>query len=187
VKPALTRHSDHRYPTPNNLTTHLLSSNTQYPIANMKLAVIVATGLSVLAELASAGGGFCQSCKSSVGLSSYSPSEYSWCPNTVRPQWHIEGNHYMIDECRKNNGAYRRTRQDLNLCVGNFDSKMGSANKYASETSSPDPPLTPHDQRQFWKLAPVVRTRRGSYCRGSTQPRSTGVSCIVRMASRSSW
>jgi hypothetical protein len=35
----------------------------------------------------------------------------------------------MVAECRRNNGSYRKTSQDLNLCVANRNSKLASANK----------------------------------------------------------
>jgi hypothetical protein len=35
----------------------------------------------------------------------------------------------MVAECRQNDGNYRRTSQDLNLCIANFSGKLASANK----------------------------------------------------------
>jgi hypothetical protein len=35
----------------------------------------------------------------------------------------------MVAECRRNNGSYRKTSQNLNLCVANYKGKLASANK----------------------------------------------------------
>ncbi|KAK4040427.1 hypothetical protein C8A01DRAFT_35569 [Parachaetomium inaequale] len=63
----------------------------------MKLAPALSMGLALLPGMVSAGGGFYNSCKEN---------------------WHMEGN-LMITECKKANGQYMRSRQDMNLCIGN--------------------------------------------------------------------
>jgi hypothetical protein len=40
----------------------------------------------------------------------------------------MDGKH-MIAECRRLNGQYRRTRQDMNLCITNFHGVLAPANK----------------------------------------------------------
>ncbi|KAK4184404.1 hypothetical protein QBC35DRAFT_58566 [Podospora australis] len=60
----------------------------------MKLTTIFTVGLVALAETASAG--FIDSCNS---------------------DWYWDRN-FMIANCRKTDGTIRRTRQDMNLCVG---------------------------------------------------------------------
>jgi hypothetical protein len=99
----------------------------------MKLSAAVSMGLFLLPEMATAAGGFYNSCKSNVG--SLIPPRCSparlrrACPLTTALQWHIERGYYMVAECRRNNGSYRKTSQNLNLCVANYKGKLASANK----------------------------------------------------------
>lgn len=40
----------------------------------------------------------------------------------------MDGKH-LITECRRLNGQYMRTRQDMNLCITNFKGALAPANK----------------------------------------------------------
>ncbi|KAK3291033.1 uncharacterized protein B0H64DRAFT_50921 [Chaetomium fimeti] len=72
----------------------------------MQYLAALLMGLTLFPHLAVAAGGFFQSCRSS---------------------WYMDGK-YMIAECKRLNGQYRRTRQDMNLCVTNFRGVLAPAN-----------------------------------------------------------
>lgn len=42
-------------------------SNPQYPVANMKLSIALSMGLALLPDMATAAGGFYNSCRNNVG------------------------------------------------------------------------------------------------------------------------
>ncbi|KAK4466109.1 hypothetical protein QBC42DRAFT_330786 [Cladorrhinum samala] len=66
----------------------------------MKFITVLSLGLAALPELASA-------------------SFASTCRN-----WYWEDQHYFVSECKKKDGSWMRTRQDMNLCLG-----LNSSNK----------------------------------------------------------
>ncbi|KAG7289315.1 hypothetical protein NEMBOFW57_005682 [Staphylotrichum longicolle] len=63
----------------------------------MKITIALSIGMALLPEIASAAGGFFQSCKNS---------------------WYMDGSK-MVAECKRWNGSYMRSRQDMNLCMTN--------------------------------------------------------------------
>jgi hypothetical protein len=81
----------------------------------MKLTVVLSVGMVLLPEMASAAGGFFQSCKNTV-----SPPlvlRPKLCTDTTR-QWYMDGSK-LVAECKRWNGSYMRSRQDMNLCMTN--------------------------------------------------------------------
>ncbi|KAK4169732.1 hypothetical protein QBC43DRAFT_283292 [Cladorrhinum sp. PSN259] len=65
----------------------------------MKLSVALMLGVAAFADLAAAGG-FKDSCKS---------------------DWYLDGSH-LVANCRRSDGSYLRSRQDMNLCIGYYKS-----------------------------------------------------------------
>jgi len=67
----------------------------------MKFLVAFTLGLAALADLAAAEGNF---------------------KNTCKTDWYVEDGHYMVATCKRKDGSYMRTRQDMNLCIGYYKS-----------------------------------------------------------------
>ncbi|KAH6649435.1 Cyanovirin-N [Chaetomium tenue] len=120
-------------------------TSVQPSVAKMKYFVALLMGLSLLPQLALAavGGGFYASCKHN---------------------WSMDGK-YMIAECRKTNGQYMRTRQDMNLCITNFNGILAPANNgYFYNTcrgcgQAPDGLVTANSP---------PTSRMGCFCKGKT-------------------
>ncbi|KAK4461484.1 Cyanovirin-N [Cladorrhinum samala] len=69
----------------------------------MKFTLATITlGLATLPELTLAGGGFASSCK----------------------DWYWMDNKFLVATCKKKNGSWLKTRQDMNLCIINRDGFM---------------------------------------------------------------
>ena len=50
------------------------------------------------------------------------------CADSSDSKWRMQEN-YMIAECKKANGQYMRTRQDMNLCLANSNGNLRVGNK----------------------------------------------------------